>query len=182
MNKAVFFDRDGTINIDTGFIDDPEDIIFIKGIKEALKKLQTNGFKLYIISNQSGVGRGYFSEEQLNLVNQKIIDELANAGIKIEGISCCIHHPNDGCLCRKPSPKMVLDFAKRDSIDLTRSFFVGDRLTDVETGKNAGCNTILLTMRNNFRIEDSEWIDPDYVAEDIIDAVEWILDQTKKEK
>lgn len=179
MNKAVFLDRDGTINIDTGFIDNPKDIIFIKGIKDALKRLQTKGFKLYIISNQSGVGRGYFSEDQLNQVNRKVADELANAGIKIEGISCCIHHPDNGCLCRKPSPKMVLDFVKRDNIDLNRSFFIGDRMIDIETGKNAGCKTILLTTGDIFKIDNSEWIDPDYVAEDLMDAVEWILAQTE---
>lgn len=182
MNKAVFLDRDGTLNIDTGYISDPKELVFIRGAKKAVKLLKDKSFLIYVITNQSGVGRGFFSVEKLEAVHDKMLSEFDKEGIKIDGIFYCPHHPNEKCQCRKPKPKMVFDIVNSNKINLTKSYFIGDKLIDVQTGKNAGCRTILVETGEP-RIEDEEdWTQPDFVAEDLLEAARWILKQTKNEK
>lgn len=174
---AVFLDRDGTINIDFAYIKSPSNFVFIKKSKEAIKRLKEHDFSVIVVSNQSGVGRGFFTERELEQVNNYLVDELAKEDIYLDGIYYCPHTPEENCECRKPSPKMIELAASKHKLDLKFSYFVGDKLTDVETGKQAGCRTILITediAKLKFEAQEA-WIEPDYVAKDLYEAVEWII-------
>lgn len=177
-NIAVFLDRDGTINEDVGYVSKVENFHLMPGIKPALSLLQDMGFKLFVVSNQSGVGRGIITAKELEIINQKMIEELKTDEIEFDGITYCPHRPDDKCRCRKPSPKMINDFAKKFNINSKKSYMVGDKISDVLTGKNAGCRTVLLLTEEesvNLDEDDEEWPSPDYVADDLPAAVEWIL-------
>lgn len=183
MKRAVFLDRDGTINIDTGYINDPDEFVFIRGAKKGIKLLKDNGFFIFVVTNQSGVGRGYFSVNDLKSVNNKLVSELCNDGISIDGIYFCPHMPGENCRCRKPKPKMVYDIAGKYKINLEKSYFVGDKLLDVHTGKNAGCETILINTETDSYIEDEEnWTPPGFVAKNLYEAAKWIVKESKKSK
>lgn len=182
MTKAVFLDRDGTINADTGYVSDPSELVFIRGAKKGVKLLKDKGFLVFVVTNQSGVGRGYFSLEKLKAVNDKLLSEFVKDGIDIDGIFYCPHHPNEKCRCRKPKPKMVYDIAKQNKINLEKSYFVGDKLIDVQTGKNAGCKTILIDTGDIAHLEDEkDWTQPDFIAKDLLESAKWIVkDNVKK--
>ena len=170
--KAVFFDRDGTLNPDSGYINELNKFEFYKGAKEALKSIYDIGYKIFVITNQSGVGRGLIKEDVLEEIHQKLVRELEAEGVEVAGIYYCPHHPGEKCNCRKPSPEMVRIAAREHGIDVARSFFIGDKCSDIETGKRAGCKTILVKAGeegNNSKVEDCY---PDYVISNIEEAVE----------
>jgi len=182
MNKAIFLDRDGTINIDPGYIGDPNLIELYPGVAEGIKRLKDEfGFHIIIISNQSGITRGLITSEDVDNVNKRINDILAIEKTEIDAFYYCPYHPNfdsqEKCKCRKPSPQMVLNAANDFQIDLNRSFFIGDKPSDVLCGINAGLNTILLTTT----ISDEEIIElqnsqnsPNFISHNFLDAVEYI--------
>jgi D,D-heptose 1,7-bisphosphate phosphatase len=177
MRKAVFLDRDGTINFDPGYLNDPGQFRFYPGAVEALRQLSEAGYLIIIISNQSGIARGYFGEDTLKKIHDKMLSAFLAGGITITGIYYCPHHPDDQCECRKPSPKMVLEAARDNAIDLGNSFFIGDRESDIKTGKNAGCETVLVLTgagkETQKAIKDESR--PDYVAKDLPEAARWII-------
>ena len=175
MKKAVFLDRDGTINIDTGYVGDPDKLVIIEGAREAIKLLKDKGFLVFIVTNQSGVARGYFSVEQMQLVNKKILDELAHKQVCIDGIYYCPHHPDEECSCRKPKPLIVNSIAAEFAVELKRSYFVGDKMSDVHTGKNAGCRTVLINSD-----DEVGSIEPDFVAKDLLEGSQWIVKDSDK--
>lgn len=144
QRKAVFLDRDGVINEDFGYVGRVEDFIFIDGVFEALKKLQQKGFLLVIVTNQSGIGRGYYSEEDFLKLSEYMKNELKKGGVTITDIFYCPHHPSKQCSCRKPKPQMILDAAKKYNIDLASSYLVGDKMSDIEAGKSAGIKNLIL--------------------------------------
>ncbi|MPS72100.1 MAG: HAD family hydrolase [Chryseobacterium sp.] len=152
MNKAVFLDRDGTINVDYGYVYKLEDLQIIDKVPESLLRLAEAGFLLIIITNQSGVGRGFFTEEAVDRFNKGLISQLSEKGVKITDVFVCIHSPNQNCDCRKPSPKLILDAIKKYDIDPKRSFMVGDKESDVLSGKNAGLLSFLLDREQDFSI------------------------------
>ena len=171
---AVFLDRDGTINFDSGYLSSPTDLNIFPAAIQGLKLLSEEGFPLFIVTNQSGLARGYFSESALRKIHRRLLGDLKREGVIIEEIAVCPHHPDEGCDCRKPSPLLVRQLAARHGLDLNRSFFVGDKMTDVRTGINAGCRTVLIapsTRRGEAEGEDK----PDYVAQDLEDAARWII-------
>lgn len=179
LNRAVFLDRDGVIIADTGYIDSVKRVFFLPGVAENLKKLKEKGFMLVIITNQSGVARGYFSEHTLKGINKNILDRLKTQGVEINGVYFCPHHPEGKikeyalqCNCRKPLPGMILQAAKELSIDINTSFLVGDSERDILAGKRAGCQTILL---KNPGKELNSNIKPDKIVENLQQAVEFIL-------
>lgn len=175
-NRAIFLDRDGTINHDYGYLSDPENFELIHGVKAALRLLLEVGFKLFVVSNQSGVGRGLINPKKLELITEKMLNELAKGEIHIQEIKYCIHTPDENCECRKPSPLMVKELVKKHKIDVSKSYFIGDKTTDVETAKRAGCKSVLLLKEDDIVIDDDEeWVDPDFISENICHAVEWIL-------
>ncbi len=151
LRPAIFLDRDGTINVEKGYLIHLDDFEFLPGVPEALKKLQNAGFLLVIVTNQSGIARGYFSLEQVNKLHQYIILQLEQFGISLAGIYICPHHPTCGqgeylrdCECRKGKPGMLLKAAEDLNIDLRHSFMIGDKLADIEAGYAAGCSTYLV--------------------------------------
>ena len=144
---AVFLDRDGTLIKDLNYAADHEQVVLLPGAAEALRTMQELGFKLIVISNQSGVGRGMISPEEAAAVHSKFVRLMRQSGVALDGVYYCPHAPSAGCDCRKPLPGLVLLAAKEHGIDLTRSLFVGDKQTDVETGANAGMRSLLLASR-----------------------------------
>jgi D-glycero-D-manno-heptose 1,7-bisphosphate phosphatase len=178
LNKrpiAVFFDRDGTINEEAGYLSNPEDLSLIKGAAEAVKRLNTLGIKVIVISNQSGVGRGYFSEEDLARVNRRLTELLSYSGARIDAIYYCPHHPEDNCECRKPRPGLLKKAAMEHSVDLGRSYVVGDKNSDVELAGNAGAKGILVKTGFGTSQLITMAIAPVFVADDILDATMWII-------
>ncbi|MFX1311017.1 MAG: D-glycero-beta-D-manno-heptose 1,7-bisphosphate 7-phosphatase [Promethearchaeota archaeon] len=145
-NKAIFLDRDGVINKEISYLSDPQDFEFIEGSIEALKILKQKGFLLIIITNQAGIARGYFTEEILNKIHDKMISILKHNKIELDSIYYCPHHPDftGPCNCRKPKPGMILKATLKYNLDLSESFMVGDTLNDIETGKAAHCKTVLV--------------------------------------
>lgn len=149
LRQAVFLDRDGTINEESGYLHRKEDCRFIPGAKEALASLTEAGFDIVVITNQSGIARGYYDEDDLRRLHLYMESEIAAAGGKIAGWYHCPHHPDyplttDQCFCRKPLPGMLLTAAAEHDIDLASSWMVGDKLADIEAGTAAGCRTILV--------------------------------------
>ena len=140
MNKAIFLDRDGTLNPDPGYISDPKDYELFEGVTEALLKLQNAGYLLILITNQSGISRGLFTEEQLEAVHAKMKRLLKEGGVTLDAIYYCPHHPDhpykgvSDCNCRKPKPGMILQAIKDFDVDIKNSFMIGDRLSDIKIG------------------------------------------------
>jgi D-glycero-D-manno-heptose 1,7-bisphosphate phosphatase len=137
--KAIFLDRDGVINEDYGYVYKKEDFKFREGIFEALKSFQNKGYKLFIITNQSGIARGFYSEDEFHNLMEWVKKEFEKQGIKITDYKFCPHHPGitGVCECRKPSPKMILDLANEYNIDLKNSIMIGDSKRDIEAGQKA---------------------------------------------
>lgn len=175
MNRAVFLDRDGTINKDVGYLNNPNELVFIRGAKTGVRILKKKGFLVFVVTNQSGVARGYITLDALSRINGKLYNEFRKEGISIDGIYYCPHHPEDNCDCRKPRPKMVKDIAREYKIDLKNSFFIGDKPSDIKTGKNAGCKTVLTSKDTAVLREDSEWTAPDFIAKDLLSAARWVI-------
>lgn len=146
MNKAIFLDRDGTINVDKNYVFRIEDLEFEKGTKEALKKFKKLGYKLIVISNQSGIARKYFTEKDLEIFNSYMNKVLKENQAEIDEFYCCPHHPEvDGeCECRKPKNKFIEEAIKKYNIDRTLSFMVGDKFSDIEAGMRSGLKTVLV--------------------------------------
>ena len=142
--KAVFFDRDGTLIIDKHYLSNPEEVQYFEYTFPLLKKLQEQNYKLFIVTNQSGIGRGYFTEQDMNRVHTKISIDFQRQGIEITEIVFCPHHPAQNCQCRKPSPKLINNLIEKYSIDSSQSFMVGDKDIDVEAGNKAGVKGMLI--------------------------------------
>lgn len=175
-DRAVFLDRDGTITEDGAtYVGDIEKVAPIPGAARALKQLQDAGYELFVITNQSGVGRGYFTPESVEAIHAHLNEYFATAGVHFNHYYVCPHHPEDHCDCRKPKPKFLLDAAREHRLDLSRCFMVGDRLTDIQAGINAGTRTILVLTGAGRDTLAKQEVKPDFVAEDIQAAAIWIL-------
>jgi len=150
MQRAVFLDRDGTINLEKEYLYLIEDFDFVPGAPEAIRLLNEAGFFVVVVTNQSGVGRGYYTEEDVELLHRHIARELALCGARVDAWFYCPHHPAGrgsyslSCSCRKPLPGMLREAAQRFDIDLVRSVMIGDKLVDIEAGLAAGCRPILV--------------------------------------
>ena len=149
--RAVFLDRDGTINVEKDYLYKIDDFEFITGAPEAIKRLKKAGFVVIVVSNQSGVARGYFDEDAVNRLHQHIQTELTAYGTSIDDYYFCPHHPDKGlgaykldCNCRKSKPGMLLQAALEHNLDLQHSFMVGDKLADIVAGERAGCKCLLV--------------------------------------
>ncbi len=144
MRRALFLDRDGVINEDFGYVGKIEDFVFIEGVFEALQKAQERGFLLIVITNQSGIGRGYYSLEEFKNLSSHMLQKLQEHGVVITDIFFCPHHPDEGCNCRKPNPALIEAAARKYDIDLQRSIMVGDKPSDIEAAKRAGVGKAIL--------------------------------------
>ncbi len=175
MNRAVFLDRDGVLMEDANYVGDAERVVLIPGAATALKQLQEAGYRLLVITNQSGVGRGYFTREAVEQIHAHLDAQFAQAGVRLDRYYVCPHHPEDNCDCRKPKPKFFHDAAREFGLDLTTCFMVGDRASDIQAGRNAGARTVLvLTGAGQETLAKAE-AQPDEVAENIAAAARWIL-------
>ncbi len=171
--RAVFLDRDGTINEDKVYLGDVRNLKIISGAVEAVNLLKKEGFLIFIITNQSGLARGFFGLEDLERIHDKI-EEI----FSLDGIYYCPHHPDEGCPCRKPKPKMVLDVADKFQINLEKSYLIGDALSDLEMGQQAGCKSILVLTGKGKETEVSlrKGGPPvEFIAKDILKAAKWIM-------
>ena len=170
-SAAVFLDRDGTIMRDVDYCGDPNHVDLLPGVPEALRQLKSRGYKLIVITNQSGIGRGLFSEQQYRSVEAELAQQIGDG--LIDATYFCPHLPDDGCKCRKPSPEMVVNAARDHVLDLAQSFFVGDKPSDIECGRNAGVKTIL--VRTGYGRETDREL-ADFVAQDLPAAAKLIID------
>ena len=186
MTRAIFIDKDGTLIQDIPYNVNPALLQFTKGAVEALNHFSAMGFLLIIVSNQSGVARGYFGEKDLENLKSKVTEMLGARGVELDAILCCPHHPegkvppfNVECECRKPKPGLILQAAADFDIDLSASWMIGDILNDVEAGNRAGCRTILLDNGNETEWEFSEHRTPTAVVASFQEAVNVITHQSE---
>ncbi|MEA3498445.1 MAG: D-glycero-beta-D-manno-heptose 1,7-bisphosphate 7-phosphatase [Campylobacterota bacterium] len=157
MEKVVFLDRDGVINIEKNYLYKIEDFEFIDGVFSSLKYLQNLGYKLVIITNQSGIGRGYYSFKQYEILTTWIKEQFKKNDIKIEDIFCCPHEPTDDCDCRKPQIGMITQASKIIDIDYQNSWVIGDKDSDIQTAINSNiANTIQVLSGHKFDKEKSK--------------------------
>ena len=171
--KAVFLDRDGTIARDVNYCRRVEDFEILPSVPEAIKLLNENGFKVVVITNQSGIARGYFTEETLAQIHQRMREKLAKHGTKVDAIYYCPHHPGDRCECRKPKTALFGRATEELDINLSHSFVIGDTQMDIGAGKTLGCKTVLVTTGPK---KGNDVIDPpDYIAVNLLDASRWIV-------
>ena len=138
MRRAVFLDRDGTLIVDVGYPRDPDAVVLMPGAADALRSLPSD-VALVIVSNQSGIARGLITPTQAAAVQARVEADFAAAGVRFAGAYQCPHGPDDGCACRKPAPGMLLQAARELDLELPASIVVGDKPSDVEAGRNAGC-------------------------------------------
>jgi len=181
MSRAVFLDRDGTLVAEKNYLSDPDAIEILPGVPEALKRLQNTGFKLFIVTNQSGIGRGYYTLEDMHRVNARLLEELARNGVRFEKIYFAPEAPEEPSRGRKPSPQFLFDARDEFGIDLSRSYMIGDKLIDLECGWNAGVKkSILVRTGYGAELESAAPgnLSNAIVVDDLIAAMEWIRVQT----
>ena len=190
---AVFLDRDGTLNEEAGYLNHVDRMKLIDGAAEAVRLLNRHGLKTVVVSNQAGVARGYFPEELLPHLHDRLRALLKEQGAELDAIYYCPHHPDVGdppyrqdCDCRKPGLGMIRRAEKELSVDARCSYMVGDKISDVEFGKKAGCKSILLLTgygKGEWEYHQSRLNDePDYIATDLLDAAKWILNDRKAQE
>jgi D-glycero-D-manno-heptose 1,7-bisphosphate phosphatase len=189
MNKknaktaAVFLDRDGTICEEVGYLSNEKDLSLIPGASRAIELINQAGWKVIIISNQSGIARGYMNSEEVDRVNQKLLEMLEAEGAQIDGVYYCPHHPqgnppyNIQCDCRKPGAELLERAASDHHLALDKSIMVGDKYSDVETAIRLNIPGILLRTgfgEGEIRKYEQQWEQaPDYIAGDLLEAIEW---------
>jgi D-glycero-D-manno-heptose 1,7-bisphosphate phosphatase len=187
-NRAVFLDRDGTINEEVGYVNHIERFFLLPGVGQAIRLLNRHGWKTVVVTNQSGVARGYFPESLIHQVHQKMKKLLESEEAHLDGIYYCPHHPDIGvppyrqkCRCRKPATGMIEAAMKEFALDLSQSYMVGDRGVDIEFAHHIGAKAILVLTgygKGEWEYSGAQWkVKPDHVAQDLLEAVQWILQQ-----
>jgi len=183
---AVFIDRDGTLTDEVGYVNHPSRLRLLPRAAEAIRRLNAAGVAAVVVTNQAGIARGYFSEKLLDEVHDVLRAQLAAAGARLDGLYACVHHPSEGeppyrarCDCRKPQPGLLVRAAAELGLDLTRSTMVGDKASDLVPARTVGAGAVLVLTGYGrgeweYRRERFE-ADPDHVAGDLLDAVEWTL-------
>jgi D-glycero-D-manno-heptose 1,7-bisphosphate phosphatase len=181
MHKAVFLDRDGVINEvkndHTPYVNATTDVYLLPGAAKAIKLLNDLRYKVFIVTNQGGIGLGFMKERTLTKIHLKLLDLLLQeAEAVIDDIAYCPHKPQAGCVCRKPKPAMILQLAAKHDIDLKNSFMIGDWVTDIAAGKAAKTRTILIVDEQ----EVMPVMEVDKIAFSLEQAVNWIAEETKR--
>ena len=176
---TVFLDRDGTLNRDTGYIKSPDELMLLPGVGAALARLKEAGARLVVVTNQSGLGRGYFAGKDLEAIHAKLRWLLADERVTLDGIYFCPHRPDDRCNCRKPAPGMIDRAVAELRIDLDRAYVIGDSARDIELAKQVGVRSLLVLTgpsgKETLADLTRRQLMPDYVADALPQAVEWIL-------
>jgi len=186
LSKAVFLDRDGTLNYDPGYLGNPNDLELFSDTGNVLAALKNKfQFKLIVISNQAGIARGIITEEQVISVNNELNKKLSEFNVQIDAFYYCPFHPDFSsevdCACRKPSPKMILDASADFNIDLSRSYFIGDSVSDILAGIDAGVKTVLVKTGNGaesiYILQNGNNF-PSFVAENLTEACSFIINHS----
>jgi D-glycero-D-manno-heptose 1,7-bisphosphate phosphatase len=187
-NRAVFLDRDGTINEEVGYVNHIERFFLLPRVSQAIRLLNQHGWKAVVVTNQSGVARGYFPESLIHQVHQKMKKLLESDEAHLDGVYYCPHHPDIGvppyrqkCRCRKPATGMIEDAMRELALDLSQSYMVGDRGVDIEFAHSIGAKAILVLTgygKGEWEYSGAQWkVKPDHIAQDLFEAVQWILQQ-----
>ena len=181
LRNAVVIDRDGVIIEDTDYVYKSADLSFIPGSIEALQTLSRSSYKIIIITNQSGIGRGYFTESDYHVFTETLLEKLSDYGARVDGVYFCPHHPASGmgryktlCPCRKPRTGMLTKASREHGIRLRGSWLIGDKTSDIKAGADAGCKTIL--VKTGYAGRDLQFrLKADLIANDLNDAIRAIL-------
>jgi D-glycero-D-manno-heptose 1,7-bisphosphate phosphatase len=182
LKPAVFLDRDGTICEEVGYLNHPSRFHMFPFAPASIRRLNDRGLPVFVITNQSGVARGYYPESLVHHVHDLMSIQLGDIGASVDGIYYCPHTSADACVCRKPSPGMLHRASVEHEVDLKRSFVVGDRHSDVELAHRVGARSIM--VRTGYGEGEILWhsqgwkIMPDFIAANLASAVDWILEQS----
>ena len=155
MKKAIFLDRDGIINQDYSYVYKKEDFKFVEGVFETLRHFMKSGYLLFIVTNQSGIGRGYYGEDDFEKLTAWMLEELFCRDIKIMKVYHCPHKPEDNCVCRKPNTAMFTKAKEEFGIDMKNSWMIGDKMSDIQAGKNAGIGSTIFV--NNSTCKEASY-------------------------
>lgn len=186
--NIIFLDRDGVINKDPmhsvyGYVTKWEEFKFLPGAKHAIRKLTEAGYVIYVISNQAGIARGYFTLRALKDISKRMLKEIVKSGGKIAGVFYCPHRDEDNCDCRKPKAGLFRKALRRRKINLKNTFFIGDGIRDIQAGHAAGCKTILVLCGKTSLKDKKKWkAKPDYIKKNLLDAVNWLLNTKDRKK
>jgi D-glycero-D-manno-heptose 1,7-bisphosphate phosphatase len=189
LEQAVFFDRDGTLIKDKHYLDDPSEVEWIDGAKTTLRTVQNRGFKIIIVTNQSGVARGMMTEEDVQAIHDRIRRDLTNDGITVDDFYYCpylaeaeVEEYRKDSRLRKPAPGMLQDAEQDHNLDLSRCVMVGDKSSDVEAGQRAGCRTVLVRTGKSSELDSVHDFDvnPDHVV-DSVEHVPSVIGDTRRE-
>ena len=183
---GVFIDRDGTLTEEVGYINHPSRLRLYPWSAQAIKALNQNGLRTIVVTNQAGIARGYFNEDLVTQVHEKLRAEMSRAGARLDAIYYCPHHTSVGeapyrqdCNCRKPKPGMLYRAVQELGVDLSRSFVIGDRYGDVELAHNAGARSVFVLSGyglGEYEYQRQKWrVQPDWIAQDLLEATQIIL-------
>lgn len=178
-DPVVFLDRDGTINEEVGYLNDPARLRLLPGAAEGIRLLNQAGLKVVVVTNQSGIARGYFTAATVEAIHQELVRQLAVHGARIDAFYYCPHHPKEGCLCRKPRPALVTKAARDLSLDLSRAYVVGDRDLDLRLAQNIGAKGILVLTgygREEATRLSHLGLTPAFIAKDLLEAARFIVE------
>lgn len=183
---AVFVDRDGTICFDKHYLADPNGLELIPTVAEGIRKLNEAGIPVVVVTNQSGIARGYFTAERLAEIHDRMREALAVRGARVDDVFYCPHLPGSGCPCRKPAPGMLLQARDKHGFDLRRSFVIGDRMMDIELANAVGATGILVPEPGDqYHVDDEiakSRCGPDFRAREFVQAADWILARAGRKK
>ncbi len=183
--NAVFIDRDGVINKEVDHLRDASQLVLLPNVGKAIKRINDLNIPAIIVTNQSSVARGFITEHQLHIIHKALLELLEETGAFIDGIYYCPHHPEIGsygykmqCTCRKPNHGMLLKAAEEFNIKLDSSTMIGDSISDMKAAWNAGCKSILVSTGHGQKAKqllEHEENTPDYIANDLSDAINWLI-------
>lgn len=178
---VVYLDRDGTLNFDPGYLNEPDQLRLLPGVGQAVARLNRAGFKTIVLSNQSGLARGLITLEQLDAIHQRLRELLAEDGARLDGIFICPHHPEDACSCRKPAPGLVMRARQELGLASDHTVVIGDKASDVGLARNIGATAVFVSSGHHPEEEQARMADqglaPDFMARDLAGAVKWILEK-----
>jgi D-glycero-D-manno-heptose 1,7-bisphosphate phosphatase len=171
MRRVALLDRDGTLIKEKHYLADPAQVELILGVGEGLRRLSEMGVGLFVVTNQSGIGRGFYTADQMNLVHERMFELLALDGVRLDGIYHCPHHPEDGCGCRKPATGLVKSAERDFGFSARDGIVVGDKACDIELGKQLGATTFLVRTGYGEEVAREGHVVPDYTVKSLAEAV-----------
>lgn len=171
----VLLDRDGTLNVERHYLRDPDLLELLPGVVAGLHLLRAAGFGLVVLTNQSGIARGYFTTADLDAVHARLGELLADAGLSLDGIYACPHGPDDGCTCRKPGVGLALAAAREHGFDPACGYVIGDKVADIALGRALGAAAVLVRTGYGRATEQAGGVVPAFVADDLLAAAQWTV-------